>query len=124
MLFLNRFLTETSAQKNGKSTFDHSYSGVPTEPTEPTSSPSAWDQAAADAALAEALALLDRALAMGGAADTDVKRRVVGHYRAALQAVHGRQDPAILEATTAVGKLLARWQTPPGALDEWIKPPT
>jgi hypothetical protein len=68
--------------------------------------PAGWDQAKADAVLAEALALVDAAAA--GAAD--VRRRVLEVTRGVLRRWHGRRDPLLWGATDVVKRMLGRWR--------------
>jgi hypothetical protein len=69
-----------------------------------------WDQAAADAVLGRCVALLDRALAIGGRADTEVRRGAVATYRSVVEDLHARRDPCLLtEAVAWVRAKLDRW---------------
>jgi hypothetical protein len=71
----------------------------------------AWDQGAADAALAQINARLDRALAPGGKADTDGRRRAIEAYRRAVAAIVERRDPYLFKVLQDLeAGLFARWR--------------
>jgi hypothetical protein len=78
-------------------------------PAPPAQACSPWDQAAADATLAEVGELLDGALAEGGRATTPSRRAVAEVYRRLGQGYHARRDPLLFEAPAAVARLLADW---------------
>jgi hypothetical protein len=69
----------------------------------------AWDQAKADAALAEALARCD--LAQLRDAHTDGQRRAVDAYRSAVRSLLERHDPHLFTVLPDLERAFARWHT-------------
>jgi hypothetical protein len=67
-----------------------------------------WEQAAADAALAQALALIDSTAGL-----TASQVNVLEVYRTLVVGYHARRDPLLFEASAAVRALLSRWAVDP-----------
>jgi hypothetical protein len=87
---------------------------VPSVPTVPDAPP--WDEAEADGVLADALGLLDGALAR--VANTEPRRRVLGVYRDLIRGHHEKHDGMLWQAVTGLEMLAARWRSEDAERDE------
>jgi hypothetical protein len=70
----------------------------------------AWDAARAAAVVAEVDARIDAAVAPGGAANTDVRRRLLANERIIVRRLEHARDPLLWDWPASIGCLLARWR--------------